>query len=195
MHGTGGGRQRDALTDNIVVYRVTDGRNGETFTFEVNGQGSDPRDKGANKASTSGMKFAYIRLFNIASGEDEPEQDEQGDKDAALAGQGGGQAPTVTASSSTTEVQRGGKEVKASKAQITQISHLSNTLSLGAVGLVGVIKKVLDKDVDLGDDENRHGPILAGFLKEQSGEDVGKVIYTLNEMAKASAVVPDASGA
>lgn len=177
-------RQRDVLTDSIVIYRVMDGRTGETFTYEVNSQGSDPRDKGANKASTSAMKFGYLRLFNIASGEDEPEADQHGDQQQA---QGAQQPPvTVTAGSVPTgEVQRGGKQEKATGPQIKAVSNLSNQLELGAVGLVGVIKRVLNDDVELGDDESKHGPILAGYLKDKAGEDVGKLIYALQEMAKA----------
>lgn len=189
------GKQRDILTDSIVVYKVIDGRTGESFNFEVNSQGSDPRDKGANKASTSAMKFGFLRLFNISSGEDEPERDEAGDREAALAGQGGGVAPVVTESNNGKPVERGGKETYASKAQIQQISHLSNQLSLGAVGLVGVIKKVLDKDVELDDDETKHGPILAHFLKEQTGAEVGKVIVTLTEMVNATSAVGATDGA
>jgi hypothetical protein len=189
---TGQGKQRDVLTDNIVVYRVMDGRTGETFTFEVNGQGSDPRDKGANKASTSAMKFAYLRLFNISSGEDEAEADHTGDQRQAE-----GEAPKVSVTAGTIpdgEVQRGGKQTKATGAQIKMVSNLSNQLSLGAVGLVGVIKRVLDVQIELGDDESQHGPILAKFLKDQTGEDVGKLIYTLQEMVKAMPGEDDGGG-
>lgn len=180
---TGNNKQRDILTDNVVVYKVVDGKTGDNFTFEVNGQGSDPRDKGANKASTSAMKFAYLRLFNISSGEDEPEADEAGDQQAAE-----GTRPPVSVTPGTVpdaEVQRGGKQTKATGVQIKTISNLSNQLSLGAVGLVGVIKRVLGAEIDLGDDETKHGPILANYLKEQNGEDVGKLIFTLQEMSKA----------
>lgn len=185
-----GGRQRDPLTDNIIVYRAVDGRTGEAFTFEVNGQGADPRDKGANKASTSAMKFAYIRLFNIASGE-------ESEGDGRDAGANDAETPPVTVTAGTIpdgEVQRGGKQTKATGAQIKTISNLSNQLSLGAVGLVGVIKRVLGVDIELGDDESKHGPILANFLKEQNGEDVGKVIYTLQEMVKAMPGEDDGGG-
>lgn len=93
---------------------------------------------------------------------------------------------TVSAGATAPEdVQRGGKQVKATTAQIKAISNLSNQLSLGAVGLAGVIKRVLDADIDLGDDEAQHGPILAKFLKDRTGEDVGKIIFTLQEMTKA----------
>lgn len=176
-------RSGDPRTDVLYTFVVTDGKTGEEFTFDVLGQGSDPRDKGANKASTSAMKFAYLRLFNIASGEDEAERDERGDAQAAQ-----GTPPPVTVSAGTipdNEVQRGGKQANATPTQIRTISNLSNQLSLGAVGLVGVIKRVLGADIELGDDEKKHGPILAEYLKAQTGEDVGKLIFTLQEMVKA----------
>lgn len=176
------GKQRDILTDSIYVWRAVDGRTGDSFTFESIGQGSDPRDKGANKASTSAMKFAYLRLFNIASGED-AEGDEQGD---ARAAQSGPVAVTVTAGRvAEEEVQRGGRQATASGAQIRSISNLSNELSLGAVGLAGVIKRVLGDEIDLGEDETKHSAVLAKYLKDKDGESVGKVIFALQEMAKA----------
>lgn len=175
------GKMKDPLTSVLYTFHVVDGRTGERFELDALGQGSDPRDKGSNKASTSAMKFAYLRLFNISSGE-EAEADVAGDKKDA-------QAPVaVTVTPGTIpdgEVQRGGKQTTASGAQIKAISNLSNELGLGAVGLVGVIKKVLDDVVELPDDETQHGPILAKFLKAKSGEDAGKLIFTLDEMVKA----------
>jgi hypothetical protein len=192
-----GQRARDILTDNIYVFEVADGRTAESFTYEANGQGSDPRDKGSNKASTGAMKFGYLRLFNIASGEDEPEGDEAGDARVDEA-----QRPvTVTAGSTPAEqVQRGGKQEKATNQQIKAISNLSNQLQLGALGLVGVIKRILDDTVELPEAEAQHGAALAVYLKEKSGEDVGKLIFALNEMVKAAATTrseddtADASG-
>ena len=178
------GKQRDILTDNIVVYRVVDGRTGENFTFEVNGQGSDPRDKGSNKASTSAMKFAYMRLFNISSGED-AEGDEQGDMRAAM----GDTKVDVTVGSPTTgggKVERGGRQELASGAQIRSISQLSNTLELGGTGLVGVIEKVLGAKVELPAEEAGHSLALARFLKETKSEDAGKLILALDEMVRAT---------
>lgn len=179
------GKQRDILTDNIVVYRVVDGLSGESFTFEVNGQGSDPRDKGSNKASTSAMKFAYMRLFNISSGED-AEGDDEGDARAAL---GDVQKPQVNVSESRVEgnTERGGHQEFASGAQIRAISAKSNQLNLGAAGLVALIKKVLDAEVVLPEDEKEHGPTIAAFLKVQKSEDAGKIIYALDEAIKAVA--------
>lgn len=191
---TGQGRARDILTDNIIVYRVTDGYTGESFTFEVNGQGSDPRDKGANKASTSAMKFAYLRLFNISSGEDEPEADAEGDaRQAGAAGQP--QSPVaVGAPSNNGEVARGGRQAQASAAQIKAVSNLSNQLSLGAEGLVSVIKRVLNDEVQLPENPQEHGKSLAAYLTSKSGEDVGKLIYTLQETIKAAGDPGDSYG-
>lgn len=176
-----GERARDHLTEIVYTFQVVDGRTGETFSFDAIGQGADPRDKGANKASTSAMKFAYLRLFNISSGDD-AEADSTGDQRQA---EGGVQPVTVTPGKvAPEEVQRGGKQDKATGTQIKAVSNLSNQLQLGAIGLVGVIKRVLGDDVDLGDDESKHGQILADYLKSKGGEDVGKVIYQLNEMTK-----------
>jgi len=184
------GKMKDPLTSVLYTFHVVDGRTGERFELDALGQGSDPRDKGSNKASTSAMKFAYLRLFNISSGE-EAEADTAGDKQDA-------QAPINVAVTQGTipdgEVQRGGKQTKASGAQIKAVSNLSNTLSLGGIGLAGVIKKVLGDTVDVGDDETKHGPILAAYLKEKSGEDIGKLIYTLDEMVKALPSAEDGGG-
>ena len=180
------GKMKDPLTEVLYTFHVVDGRTGETFEFDALGQGSDPRDKGSNKASTSAMKFAYLRLFNIASGE-EAEADNKGDEKD--------QQPPVTVTAGTIpddQVQRGGKQEKASGAQIKAISNLSNQLELGAVGLVGVIKKVLGDTIELPEADDQHGPTLAKYLKEKSGEDAGKLIYTLDEMVKA---LPKGEGA
>lgn len=187
-----GERRRDIFTDNVVTYEVADGRTGATFAFEVNTQGSDPRDKGANKASTSGMKFAYIRLFNISSGEDEAERDEQGDARAAEQNSERTSPPKMEPAQAT-DAQRGGKQEKATTTQIRMVSNLSNELELGAHGLAGVIKRILSLDVTLPDDETKHGPTLSAFLVTQSGENVGRVIYALQEMVKAAKSEDDGS--
>jgi hypothetical protein len=185
------GRPRDVLTDSIIIYSAVDGYTGESFTFEVNAQGSDPRDKGANKASTSGMKFAYMRLFNISSGED-AENDETGDARAAGVN---GEKPNVTVAPSTVEgAQRGGHQEKASGAQIRAISNLSNQLSLGAEGLVKVIEKVLGDKIELPAEEPKQGPTIAGYLKEQAAERAGKLVADLQQMASAATVATDDDG-
>ena len=176
------GRSRDILTDNVYVYRVADGKTGESFTFEVNGQGSDPRDKGSNKASTSAMKFAYLRLFNIASGED-AEADVRGEQDEA---RGSAPAGVTVTPGNVADAQRGGKQENATGAQIKAVSNLSNQLNLGGPGLVTVIKSVLGADVELPEDEKEHGKVLAAYLKGLKGEEIGQLIYTLDQTVKAS---------
>jgi ERF superfamily len=180
------GKQRDILTDSIIVYRAVDGYNGDSFTFEVNAQGSDPRDKGANKASTSAMKFAYMRLLNISSGED-AEGDEKGDEREAL---GSTEPPRVVVSGSNNgggNVERGGHQEFASGAQIRAISNKSNQLELGAVGLAALIKKVLGTEVQLPQEEGpAQGKALADFLKLQKSEDAGKIVYALDEAINAA---------
>jgi hypothetical protein len=187
-------RAGDPRTDILYEFHVVDGRTGERFVTEALGQGSDPRDKGSNKASTSAMKFAYLRLFNIASGED-AEKDETGDQrtDAAaaapvvpLAPPGTAPAAAPTVGASTAEgAQRGGTQAKTSGAQIKAISNLSNTLQLGAEGLVGVIKRVLGDDIELPEDPKEHAKALGAYLQAQDGADAGKLIQALQDMTKA----------
>lgn len=191
-------RAGDPRTDILFTFTVVDGYSGESFSFDMLGQGSDPRDKGANKASTSAMKFAYLRLFNIASGED-AENDEQGDQQADLAASAPvvpmqrQQAPTVAASTAE-GAQRGGVQATTSAPQLRAISNLSNANHLGATGLVGVIKKVLGDDIELPDDAKAASKVLSGYLAKASGEDAGKLIQALQEMAKAAGQVDDGAG-
>jgi len=182
------GKSGDSRTDILYTFTIIDGHTGETLSFDQLGQGSDPRDKGSNKASTSAMKFAYLRLFNLSSGEDS-EADEEGDQRAAM---GSTRAPAVTVTPSTVEgAQRGGKQENASGAQIRGISQYSNQLGLGALGLAEVIKEVLGDDIELGDDESMHGPTLAKYLQGLKAEEIGKLIYHLQQQVKEA---PIASG-
>lgn len=179
---TSSGKMRDILTDNVIEYEVVDGTTGESFTFEVNGQGSDPRDKGSNKASTSAMKFGYLRLFNISSGED-AEEDTRGDQRASEDLPSG---PPKVSDAKATDAQRGGKQANATATQIRAISNLSNKLELGATGLAGVIERVLGDKLELPDnDERKQGEALSKYLLGQTGENAGKLIYALQEMEKA----------
>lgn len=176
-----GGRQRDILTDVVYTFVVTDGATGESFSFDMLGQGMDPRDKGSNKASTSAMKFAYLRLFNVASGED-AERDEQGDAAADT----GTPPPVSITSNNVAGVERGGRQELATGAQIKAVSALSNELQLGGPGLGAIIEKILPIKLDLPEAEAEHGKYLATILKSMKGEEIGKLIYTLQETAKAA---------
>ena len=52
--------------------------------------------------------------------------------------------------------------------------------------MAGVIEKVLKDKIELPDDELKQSEVLTAYLKEQKGEDVGKLIYALQEMVKAT---------
>lgn len=182
---------KDPRTDVLYEFHVVDGKTGESFTTDALGQGSDPRDKGSNKASTSAMKFAYMRLFNISSGED-AERDEKGDERAAS-----GEVAPVTVSAAvanTGNVERGGRQEFTSGAQIRAISNKSNQLGLGATGLVGVIKKVIGTDVELPEGDAARSKAISDFLKTTKAEDAGKIIYALDESIKAAAPASDDDG-
>lgn len=53
-----------------VTYRMTDAETGESIDVVSTGEGSDSQDKGIGKASTYAYKYALLRTFAIATGED-----------------------------------------------------------------------------------------------------------------------------
>jgi len=192
------GKSGDSRTDVLYEFRIVDGKSGETFSFNQLGQGSDPRDKGSNKASTSAMKFAYLRLFNIASGED-AEGDVVGDQRAALGSQD--QIPVSVTPSSVEGAQSPGSAESRRYRRKCSPSAVSRCFPrvfgvfrfrIAATGLVGVIEKVLGDKIELPEEEPKQGPVLAAYLKDQKGEDVGKLIYALQEMVKTTGVAVEA---
>lgn len=55
-------------------FTVMDGESGESFAFDMYGQGADSMDKGAFKSTTGAVKYALLKLFLIPTGDD-PERD------------------------------------------------------------------------------------------------------------------------
>ncbi len=53
-----------------VTYRLTDAESGEYIDIASAGEGADSQDKGIGKASTYAYKYALLRTFAIATGED-----------------------------------------------------------------------------------------------------------------------------
>lgn len=55
-------------------FTAMDGESGETFSWEMYGQGADSQDKGAYKATTGAMKYGIMKLI-LASTGDDPEHE------------------------------------------------------------------------------------------------------------------------
>lgn len=56
-------------------FTIEDGESGESRSFCLYSQGVDGEDKGPYKATTGGVKYALLKLFLIATGDD-PERDQ-----------------------------------------------------------------------------------------------------------------------
>ncbi len=67
------------LTTVVVEYTFIDAESGEFITFTSGGQGTDKGDKGIFKALTGCNKYALLKAFQIATGDD-PEADTGGSK-------------------------------------------------------------------------------------------------------------------
>lgn len=70
------------LTTVVVVFTFTDGDSGEMASIRWAGCGSDKGDKGIYKAFTGALKYALMKTFLIATGDD-PEGDTATDKRTA----------------------------------------------------------------------------------------------------------------
>ena len=89
-------------------------------------------------------------------------------------------APVRLGASAVEGVSRGGKTQAASVAQIRRVADLSRQLSLGPLGLSSVIDNLFDVPIgDLPSDETESNRAIAGYLANQSGSDVGKLISAL----------------
>lgn len=72
---TAGGRQKVYTTVKLTIT-VTDSETGYYEQYDWYGQGLDSDDKGIQKAATSGLKYALMKLFLIPSGDDDdPDSD------------------------------------------------------------------------------------------------------------------------
>lgn len=164
--------------------------------FEVDwiGEGADTVDKGLYKAFTGGLKYFYMKLLQVATGDD-PELFVQTDRIGAMAAEAaaqGGERPegrqVQVRSSSRPQPQKGGHQDEATEVQLRQIKAMSHALQIGAEGAAAFIDKILGSSVAdtiiAIEDDDAKSRALTEWLKTQRGTDVGKVIYEMGEEAK-----------
>ncbi len=60
----------NAIACAMVAFTIEDGETGQTRTFRVPGEGQDGGDKCVQKALTSAVKYALLKLFLIPTGDD-----------------------------------------------------------------------------------------------------------------------------
>lgn len=158
------------LSTVAMDFQFIDGDTGETTPPQrFVGAGADTGDKGVYKAMTGAEKYFLMKTFLVSTGDD-PEADEKVDKTAAAAGASRG--PVVVTQGKQAGVQRGGKSINATSAQVAEIAKLAGALDLTAETIVPIITATIGKKPD-GDTPVRD------FLSTLTSEEAGKVIETL----------------
>lgn len=181
----------DEISKNGEITRVTlsmtviNGDNpDERYDLSWAGEGQDRADKGLYKAYTGAIKYFLMKLLQVATGDD-PEAFTKIDEQAhAVGSRSAPRRETVIEDSDAKPVQKGGRPVEGTLAQIQKISILSQALALGPFGLVDVVNRELGEQVLLPEDPgvaNRH---LADFLQKQDAGDLGRVAWALEEMLR-----------
>lgn len=160
------------LTEVILEVTFYDGDSDQTLgPLRFAGAGADTGDKGVYKALTGAEKYALMKTFLIATGDD-PEGDEKVDKEAAgaIAGAGsrikGGKAQEGT--------QKGGKSDTPSKAQVDEVKRLIKDKGMTPATLLISVAEALGTEAD---PKAKPADVLAAL----TSEEMGKVIAYINE--------------
>lgn len=161
--------------------------------FEVDwiGEGADTVDKGVYKAFTGGLKYFYMKLLQVATGDD-PEvftrTDQIGEMaatQAAQAGNGGQRPVPQTRPSNRPQPQRGGRQDEVTEVQERQVRALSHALGLGVRGVASFIDRVLETNIfetiDAMDNEEEARTALGAWIKSRKGTEIGKVLYEMGQ--------------
>lgn len=164
---------RDDLTIITMDFTWVATDTGETMgpdTFI--GYGSDKGDKGVYKALTGTLKYFLMKTFLVSTGDD-PEADENTDKRAEA--KGAAAAPIIKAGTKA-PVGKGGKQEKATEAQVREVLHLAKTAGISVSDIAALATKTLGATVVLGDNPK---DALLGFLLGLSSKDIGSLILAL----------------
>ena len=164
--------------------------------FEVDwiGEGGDTGDKGVYKGFTGGLKYFYMKLLQVATGDD-PEVFTR--TDAIAEGRAGVQTLSdECGSTGSTQVrrvsdrqqpERGGRQAETTRAQVRNLANLANGLGLPLMGVAEEADRVLEtKLVDTLnaiDDTEAQKVAVTEFFLGRPGTDTGKVLHALSEIA------------
>lgn len=161
-------------------WRLTDAESGETAIIESMGTGGDNGDKYSPKAQTNAMKYALQVGFMLETGDD-PEKFDLSDAPT-------GNPVTITPSS-VTGVKQGGRQSKATEAQLDAIRRQASLVQLTPEALCVLIGAALGGRMpelaDEGDVSDHQRTILA-FLSELSFDDCGKVVKAVLDVPPAN---------
>lgn len=181
---------RVPLTIDVINADSPDDR----FTVQWAGEGGDTGDKGLYKAYTGGLKYFYMKLLQVATGDDpetfaRTDAIAEGRGVAALSDSAGDTGQTqVRQVTGRRQPERGGRQDETTMAQIVALGNLSAGMGLGPRGTAEEIDRVLNTQVgellDQIEGEDAQKAALVAWLKERPGTDTGKVIYAVTQLAE-----------
>jgi len=173
---------RDRGTPNIIVvvkgkFTITDGV--DTISFKGAGMGQDVGDKGIYKAITGMLKYGLRTLLLLPDEKDDPEVARQDELTEA----------GIQITSAVIEgVKVGGRQSKATSAQIKAIKDAARELMLSPEGMAAHISSTLGAgpSLDPMDDVPEQAKVVMAYLEELSFDDCGKVAKVLVEAAQSN---------
>ncbi len=153
----------------LVEYTVTDGN--YTYMFRIPGYGVDKSDKSVYKAMTGSMKYALMKLFEVATGDD-PEQDSAGHD------------VSITIEDSDQSALKGGKSAKATMYQLQRISATMREKQMDRIHLLQIIDETLGLELHISNDDDEAQQTIRHFLQDLSSEDAGKLVAAVENWSR-----------
>lgn len=130
------------ITTVKIEFTFVDGDTGEERTFVYHGQGEDPGDKGIYKAYTGTVKYALMKTFLIATGDD-PESDVETD----MRHHGSQQQPIHGGSRPQLQPQNA-QNRPATERQVNAIYAIAKGKGLDKDGIKRLVQRETNKDID-----------------------------------------------
>lgn len=159
----------------------------DRFSVDWMGEGADVADKGLYKSFTGGLKYFYMKLLQVATGDD-PEVFARTDELAENAARADADRPRGDVrinSSNRTQPQRGGRQQGVTRVQEQQLAAMSRALGFDPRGVAEFLDRSLGSSlfdtVDGMDSEDEQVHALTAFVRSRTGEEIGQVLYQMGE--------------
>lgn len=193
-----GKQQLTRVNLEVEVINADSPKGEDRFTVDWVGEGADVVDKGVYKAYTGGLKFFYMKLLQIATGDD-PElftrTDELGQRaaEAAVTPGGAPQQRTQVTSSQRTQPEKGGRQQGTTQVQINSFKGLLRGLGLSnnpvaaaeaVYEVLGQTARPLLDSLEGIEDSDQQWAVLGDWLKSQPGDVTGKLLHGMGETVK-----------
>jgi len=171
--------ERQGLTPNVLVeitcqFYVSDGS--QTFRFGGAGAGIDASgDKSVYKAITGAMKYGIRQLLMLPD-ENDPEKARPEEREDV---EGTHRGPITITGSNASGVMQGGRQTKATSAQLDAIKKAARELMLTPETMAAHIVSTLGSGPELTGDVNADSAEVLRYLAALSFDECGKVVKEL----------------